>query len=289
MLLLFVGLSLHAEAQNLPTFPDHTIHSTAYDYVMPGWRLFAYNPNAESFANAGTFSAPAGAVPRRLRSHYSQIMSWDGQVLTVGGTTGFMHESTQVLRHDADWKVTTMLDGRPVMKIEDHPAIGEPTIHYSDIRQIWFGNTNVYRDGERIGEPRPVAFSYQGATPGYDGAPFTINGQNANGHIGQETICGGDLILQAGNAEASPGSETLVTPGNIHIRGGLQSGRHEGNVVIGNEPPDYLGARGVMFLDEAHTPPQFASPNGRGGVIFIRDGALWFQGGAGTVTMLAPP
>lgn len=260
------------------------IESDEPDYVFPsgetrdvlehGWRMFGYTTATHTHPNDGS---------RPIQWPQSEIMSWERfgpGVLRFGGQRGFMHDGTQVVQFDASWKTVWLLEGRAVMKLEDHPTlngVGGSLLHLTEVADVHFGNVNR----------KPVTLAYQGAAGGENGYPFTIQGQGAQGLTGQSEISGGDLILRAGSANPATGESTIATPGNLLISGGFTGDEATGNIAIGNEPSDWADAKGAVFIDDVQQAPSFAV--GGGGFLFSQGGALYWQGSAGTVTQIAAP
>ena len=230
---------------------------------------------------------PGHRVLGRTNGHYfpALLMRWEDPhlgVLKLGeGQPGFVYSPTRVLQLDASWKTTFMLSGRAVAKLENHPTLGRPLLHLSEVSSVYFGNTN-YRD---------VEFLYQGAALAGDGEGFDmlIRGQSVNAARFPETtsLRGGDVTIAGGDASAPAPYEIPLDAGELILRGGRRQSVTAGNVAIGDPPSEWGDAEGAVWVDDALTPPTTPQPGG--GYLFAKEGALYWMGSRGTVTLVAPP
>ncbi len=219
--------------------------------------------------------------------HYfpALLLRWEDSqlgVLKLGeGQPGFLYSPTRVLQLDAAWKTTFMLGGRAVAKFENHPTLGRPLLHFTEVASVYFGNTN-YRD---------VEFLYQGMTLPGDGEGYDmlIRGQSMDAapYPATTSLRGGNLTLAAGDASAPAPYNIPLDPGELVLRGGRRDGLTAGNIALGEPPRDWGDAESTVWIGEAATPPTTPQPGG--GYLFARDGALYWMGSQGTVTMVAPP
>jgi len=134
---------------------------------------------------------------------------------------------------------------------------------------VW-GGTEFYANGQ----PVPAwTTRYRSASGGDQGAGDVI-------HIAPRGT-GAGLAGEFQFLTSPPGvsGTTLQTP----VRRFTVS--RDGNIALG-DTPDYGGGAGVMFLQDAPTPPA-TNPVG-GGILYASGGALFYRGSAGTITPLAP-
>ncbi len=215
-------------------------------------------------------------------SHASPTMlgRWEdpGQsVLKIGeGQSGPGYRSLQTLQLDADSMLSFMLNGRNVIKIQDH-QVGF-LMHFSEVPRLWFGNT--LRETAEL--------HYQGASLGNGearGELLSIAGQGVNGTATATSVVGGDVLLRAG--DASSAQSIPLDPGEVIIGGGRVAGQTRGNVALHDAPADWCGMEGGIFVRDSRNAPQ-GDPSS-GGFLYAAGGALYWHGSAGTVTQIATP
>ena len=158
----------------------------------------------------------------------TRLLRWEPTstetVLRIGnGQPGPMYGAVDALRLDASGKVSFMLGGTQVMKLQDHPTLQTPLLHLSRVPSVYFGNEN-YQD---------VDLTFQGFTPppgkdvDYHGYQMTIRGQSINAGSESTAVHGGDVVVAAGDANtARVGIPT--DPGELILRGGRTGGQARG-------------------------------------------------------------
>lgn len=199
-------------------------------------------------------------------------------VLKIGSGQGAAtqrYRSLETLQLDADGKIAFLINGRPLIKIQDHP-IGY-LLHLSEMPRLWFGNVNR----------QDVELLYQGTSGGGDltGYEMLIRGQSAAGNPSATSVTGGDLVVRAGDASAV--NAALTDPGELVLGGGRVGSAPRGNIALHDEPPDWCGLEGGVYVRDAVTAPT-GDPIG-GGFLYASGGALYWRGSAGTVTQLGAP
>lgn len=215
-------------------------------------------------------------------SHTSPTMlgRWEdpGQsVLKIGeGQSGPGYRSLQTLQLDADSMLSFMLNGRNVIKIQDH-QVGF-LMHFSEVPRLWFGNTLR----------QTAELHYQGASLGNGearGELLSIAGQGVNGTSTATSVVGGDVRIRAG--DASSAQAIPLDPGEVIIGGGKVGSQTRGNVALHDAPTSWGGMEGGVFVRDVATVP--SSDPASGGYLFSQGGALYWRGSAGTVTQIAAP
>jgi hypothetical protein len=209
------------------------------------------------------------------------LAGWEdpqANVLKIGSGQGAAtqgYRSLETLQLDADGKIAFLINGRPLIKIQDH-QVGY-LLHLTEMPRLWFGNVNR----------QDVELLYQGTSGGGDlaGYEMLIRGQSAAGNASATSVTGGDLVVRAGDASAAGTATT--DPGELILSGGRVGNAPRGNIALHGEPPDWCGLEGGVYVRDAVTAPS-ADPTG-GGFLFASAGALYWRGSAGTVTQVAVP
>tara|TARA_R100000656_G_scaffold104176_3_gene76384 strand:+ start:32375 stop:33247 length:873 start_codon:yes stop_codon:yes gene_type:complete len=211
------------------------------------------------------------------------LASWEqyqAGVFRVGqGQAGMTWASLDVLQLDADDKISFLLDGGQVIKLQDHPQVGN-LWWFGDVAHVWFGNT-LRRDAD---------LTFQGTNSGSAAEgianSLTIRGQNMHALAGAALAQGGDVEIRAGNAASADGL-AVRDPGEVVIGGGRVGYETRGNIALHEEPEDWGGMEGGIFVRDVRTAPT-ADPSA-GGYLFASGGALYWHGSAGTITQIAAP
>ncbi|MEQ9074090.1 MAG: hypothetical protein RLP09_09555 [Sandaracinaceae bacterium] len=225
----------------------------------------------------GWSSAPTtGGLPVMLAS-WEQ---YQAGVFRVGqGQAGMTWASLDVLQLDADDKISFLLDGGQVIKLQDHPQVGN-LWWFGDVSHVWFGNT-LRRDAD---------LTFQGTNSGSAAEgianALTIRGQNMHANAGATLARGGNVEIRAGDAASADGLATR-DPGEVIIGGGRVGYDARGNVALHDAPSGWGGMEGGVFVRDVRTAPT-ADPTA-GGYLFASGGALYWHGSAGTVTQIAAP
>ena len=221
-----------------------------------------------------------GVTPGRLPVLLAAWEQYQQGVFRLGqGQAGASWASLDVLQLDADDKISFLLDGGQVIKLQDHPQVGN-LWWFGNVAHVWFGNT-LRRDAD---------ITFQGTNSG--GAAegiankVTIHGQNMHALTGATLARGGDVEIRAGDAASANGTAER-DPGEVIIGGGRVGYEARGNVAIHDPPADWGGMEGGMFVRDVRTEPT-ADPD-EGGYLFSSGGALYWHGSAGTITQIAPP
>lgn len=225
-------------------------------------------------------AASAGATPGGLPVMISSWEQYQPGVLRIGqGQAGASWASLDVLQLDADDKISFLLDGGQVIKLQDHPQVGN-LWWFGNVAHVWFGNT-LRRDAD---------ITFQGTNSGSSAEgianALTIRGQNMHALAGATLARGGDVEIRAGDAASADGL-ALRDPGEVIIGGGRVGYDARGNVALHDAPPSWGGMEGGIFVRDVRTAPT-ADPTA-GGYLFASGGALYWHGSAGTVTQIAAP
>lgn len=222
----------------------------------------------------------SGTTPGGLPVMLASWEQYQSGVLRLGhGQGGVDWAGLDVLQLDADDKISFLLDGGQVIKLQDHPQVGN-LWWFGNVSHVWFGNT-LRRDAD---------FTFQGTNSGAAAEGIahrlTVKGQNMHGNAGATLARGGDVEIRAGDANSADGM-AVRDPGEVIIGGGRAGVDVRGNVALHDAPDSWGGMEGGAFIRDAPTAP--TSDPSAGGYLYASGGALYWRGSAGTVTQIAAP
>lgn len=240
------------------------------------------------WAHQANDPVPTGGVPDLV-----PLMSWESPqegVLHIGhGQCGVACDPVRVTQIDADEKVSFLLNGGQVIKLQDHPLIGN-LWWFGEVEHVWWGNTLNGDADLRFQGTSSVRFldPETGVAEGYD---MRITGQSMDGRGDTTTAVGGDVHIRGGSATSA--LPITLYPGDLVLGGGRAGNPATGNVALHEHPletgtgDDWGGMQGGVYVRDAIATP--TSDPADGGFLFASGGALYWRGSAGTVTMLAAP